>query len=135
MCIRDSSAVDLLCKATELNPDSDNAYYHLGFAMCKLEQFAAGLECFDKVLALNPGHVQALCDRASALIELGQLVGQWLAMTMPSACVLIMRRPIATVAMRCSLCGAQMSGEPGLLDTLNFRHQSPRCDDESGSSA
>ena len=68
------SAVDLLCKSIELNPDSDNAYYHLGFAMCKLEQFAAGLECFDKVLALNPGHVQAVCDRASALIELGQLV-------------------------------------------------------------
>lgn len=67
------SAVDLLCKAIEINPDSDNAYYHLGFAMCKLEQFAAGLECFDKVLALNPGHVQAVCDRASALIELGQL--------------------------------------------------------------
>ena len=67
------SAVDLLCKSIELNPDSDNAYYHLGFAMCKLEQFAAGLECFDKVLALNPGHVQAVCDRASALIELGQL--------------------------------------------------------------
>ncbi len=37
------SAVDLLCKAIEINPDSDNAYYHLGFAMCKLEQFAAGL--------------------------------------------------------------------------------------------
>ena len=66
------SAVDLLCRAIEVNPTNDDAYYHLGVAMCKLKQFAAGVECFDKALALNPSHAQAACDRASALVELGQ---------------------------------------------------------------
>jgi lipoprotein NlpI len=66
------SAVELLCRAIEINPASDSAFYYLGFAMCEFKQFAAGVECFDKALALNPSHAQAACDRASALVELGQ---------------------------------------------------------------
>lgn len=65
-------SVDLLCRAIEVRPDSVAAYYALGYAMCKLQQFAAGVECFDQCLALNPGYAEAACDRGSALVELGQ---------------------------------------------------------------
>ncbi|MBV5346014.1 MAG: tetratricopeptide repeat protein, partial [Rhodoferax sp.] len=66
------SAVDLICRAIEINPQSDSAYYDLGYAMCKLNVFAAGVECYDKALAINPQNAQAACDRASALQELGR---------------------------------------------------------------
>ena len=66
------SAVELICKAIEINPFSDQAYYDLGYAMCKLNVFEAGVECYDKALSLNPQNAQAACDRASALHELGR---------------------------------------------------------------
>ena len=66
------SAVDLICRAIEINPQSDSAYYDLGYAMCKLNVFEAGVECYDKALAINPQNAQAACDRASALQVLGR---------------------------------------------------------------
>ena len=66
------SAVDLICRAIEINPQSDSAYYDLGYTMCKLNVFEAGVECYEKALAINPQNAQAACDRASALQELGR---------------------------------------------------------------
>ena len=69
---RAQQAVDMLCRALEIEPDNAQTYFGLGFAMCKLKQFAAGVECYDKAIALRPGFAQAACDRGNALIELGQ---------------------------------------------------------------
>ena len=38
--------------------------------MCKLEEFAEGVECFDKAIALAPAEAEYVCDRASALAEI-----------------------------------------------------------------
>jgi len=76
--VRDWSAplaqlrVDLLCHMLELQPVNAQAYYDLGFAMCKLKQFAAGIECFDKAMAQQAQFAEAACDKGSALIELNR---------------------------------------------------------------
>ena len=48
------SAVDLICRAIEINPQSDSAYYDLGYAMCKLNVFEAGWSVMRKPWRLTP---------------------------------------------------------------------------------
>ena len=67
-----SDLVEDLCHVLGRSPNSHLAYYLLGFAMCKIGQFAEGVECFDKAIALAPAQAEYVCDRASALAEIGR---------------------------------------------------------------
>ena len=65
-------AVHWLCQSLESHPALHQAYGFLGYAMCKLGQFSAGLECFDKAIALNPSQAAYFLERAAALAEMGR---------------------------------------------------------------
>lgn len=65
-------AVHWLCKSLESHPALHEAYGLLGYAMCKLGQFSAGLECFDKAIALHPNHAAYFLERAATLAEMGR---------------------------------------------------------------
>jgi tetratricopeptide (TPR) repeat protein len=69
---RPAIAVEWLCKALEVNLQSAEAFYDLGCAVCLLKQYDAGVQCFDKALALRPGFAAAHCDRGNALLDLGR---------------------------------------------------------------
>jgi tetratricopeptide (TPR) repeat protein len=67
-----AAAVQWLIRFLENNPQAHHGYSLLGYVMCKLGQFEAGIECFDQALALAPQDVRSTCERATALSELGQ---------------------------------------------------------------
>ena len=55
------------------NPNLGEAYNYRGVALTRLRRFADALDCFERALAIRPGHVTALSNRAAALLELGRL--------------------------------------------------------------
>ncbi len=61
-----------LSQFLENNPLDQQAFGLLGYAMCKLGQFSAGIECFDRALAIESSDARCACERATALAELGQ---------------------------------------------------------------
>ena len=67
-----AAAVPWLSHLLDKNSQAHGAYRLLGYAMCKLGQFAAGIECFDQALLIDPTDSQCLCERAAAQAELGR---------------------------------------------------------------
>ena len=68
-----AAAAQWLSHLIENNPQGHGGFSLLGYVMCKLGMFAAGVECFDKALRIHPTDVSCTCDRAAALAELGLL--------------------------------------------------------------
>lgn len=65
-------AADWLCRSLEKHPEHDRAYAYLGYVMCRLGQWQAGLECYDKAIALHAGQPAYFYERAAALAHLDQ---------------------------------------------------------------
>jgi len=63
-------AADWLCRSLEKHPDHHRACAHLGYVMCRLDQWEAGLECYDKAIAINAGQPMYFYERAAALAHL-----------------------------------------------------------------
>ncbi len=66
------SALALIGKAIELNPDNATFHTNLGLVLEKLDQFDAALASYDQAIALNPDHVGAYYNRGVVLQKLGQ---------------------------------------------------------------
>jgi tetratricopeptide (TPR) repeat protein len=64
---REAEAEKLLTQAIELAPDFLAALLDLGKLRKEQDRYAPAIECFDRVLALDPEHVQAEFLRASTL--------------------------------------------------------------------
>lgn len=65
-------AAEWLCRTLEVDPTNHRAYCFLGYVMCKLGQFEAGLECYDKAIAACADQAAYFCERAAALAQLGR---------------------------------------------------------------
>lgn len=68
---REAEAESLLLKAVAAAPDFLAAWLDLGKLRNDLDRHAEALECFDRVLAIEPQNVQALYLRAQALAPSG----------------------------------------------------------------
>lgn len=66
------SAVDLIRKAIELNPNNAAFHSNRGIALKELKQLEAALESFDKAIAIKPDYAEAYYNRGIALAELKQ---------------------------------------------------------------
>lgn len=66
---READAETLLVKAVTIAPDFLVAWLELGKLRNDLDRYAEALECFDRVLAIDPKNVQALFLKAQALAQ------------------------------------------------------------------
>jgi tetratricopeptide (TPR) repeat protein len=66
---READAETLLLKAVTVAPDFLAAWLELGKLRNDLDRYAEALECFDRVLAIDPKNVQAQFLRAQALAQ------------------------------------------------------------------
>ena len=61
-----SNSIDLLIEASQLNPNSEQAYYNRGLAYAKLKQYDSAISSFNKAIEINPNDADAYYDRGCA---------------------------------------------------------------------
>ena len=58
-------------KAVELNPKVPLNWYNYGHSLSNLERFEESIQKYDRALALNPHYMDALNNKAFALVGIG----------------------------------------------------------------
>ncbi|MEN9762339.1 MAG: hypothetical protein RI906_2165 [Pseudomonadota bacterium] len=66
-------AIALLRRALELNADSANSWFNLGFMLQEQDHHSEALACFERVLSLDEKHDRAHYGRGLSLVKLGRL--------------------------------------------------------------
>ena len=69
---RYEASVDLIKKATEVNPNNPEVYKNLAIAYKSIGKLEDALKCCDKAVKLHPNYAEAYNHRAHILIELNQ---------------------------------------------------------------
>lgn len=66
-------AVDFFTEFIQNHPYNEDAWFYLGSAYCKLQEYEKGIEAYDYVLAINDQVVSANFNKGNALSNLGRI--------------------------------------------------------------
>ena len=65
-------AIEMLKKTIELSPDSDNAYYALGYAYYQKRKYKQAIDAFENTVRLKPNNAFAFRKLGSAYLKVGK---------------------------------------------------------------